>query len=885
MANYLSNTSGNFSTAGTWDTIVNTPTIHATTNISVSTSGIFSATFTAPNLVNASTGAAIFMVTRGTPTSWTATLQEDIAGAGAWLDTAATATITTTNLPVITSASPTWVNFKWGTPYVYATTGANRYRIKLQVSSTTGTPNVGADSGGSLFAYLTTDNANVAPGANDLVFIMGNNGTNVITVTVDGTANSVGAAESGNGTARGFYAVTISNGGVLTWDVAASSLLTVKGHVISYAGGTLYMGRTATPVPEAQYCSLTFNENGTTGRYGLLLNSMSVTELSGAPKSSTSLWKTTWVSGTGTAASPLVTADAVNWSVNDNIVVGMNTSGTLDLRYIITKNSSTSYVVSNTLGGAENALSAHQTTSRIVNLTRNVIITTTSSTYGTWVYNATGGTAATGTFNAKWAMILYGSWSSTNGAFSAWSIRNADVSGTSNTLDYCVMHTPTINNTSSFRMQPGITASQTFNGLVAYAAPSVGLNSFNITGANMTLNDCIGYNNFAAGFKVDNGALVGAALPNYGNTFNRCIMYGSTGSGTSGGCFHLTEQYNNNYNDCEAQGGSTYGVLVDSVTLDTKFTNFKGGTIRINAAGDVGFSNGGTTELATLVFVNPTCSSSTLVGSYTTRSAPGTVIAFQKLNGTENNNIWYSATGTARATGAGLVDTNTHTSGKLSLRIAPENVTSGFIVSFLTPARVGKYAYIAGFAQLNAAFTADASSSCVVDLYLPGSTTPDASATILKTTNSWQTFAVAALYAGAVDLYATVRITVKTTTASAYAYFADFYNGTNTVTDLSTWYNGQPSSILFEQLGDAQANWAVLTSTLTTASTVGKLVVDMNTNVSDIETAVSALPTAGSTADAVWDEATSGHTTTGTYGKKVKGLQNPSIILDGEIVG
>jgi hypothetical protein len=85
-------------------------------------------------------------------------------------------------------------------------------------------------------------------------------------------------------------------------------------------------------------------------------------------------------------------------------------------------------------------------------------------------------------------------------------------------------------------------------------------------------------------------------------------------------------------------------------------------------------------------------------------------------------------------------------------------------------------------------------------------------------------FLVYANYTGTVNGLATVRITAKSATSNAYIYVADLFNGTNDITNLKTWYNALPASIMYEQLGDAAAVWAVPSATLTVAGTIGKSV-------------------------------------------------------------
>ena len=163
---------------------------------------------------------------------------------------------------------------------------------------------------------------------------------------------------------------------------------------------------------------------------------------------------------------------------------------------------------------------------------------------------------------------------------------------------------------------------------------------------------------------------------------------------------------------------------------------------------------------------------------------PGSRIKFHNLNDTINNHTAYAPEGILRSSGAGLADTTVRTAGTLNMRFAPEDATTGLQFEYLVLARPSTYVSASGFLYANAAFVAAGDSSIVVDLYLPGSTTPDATKTMTETRNansSDAVYALSAYYSGTVPAYATVRITVKTATASAYAYLADIFNGTNDI--------------------------------------------------------------------------------------------------------
>lgn len=76
------------------------------------------------------------------------------------------------------------------------------------------------------------------------------------------------------------------------------------------------------------------------------------------------------------------------------------------------------------------------------------------------------------------------------------------------------------------------------------------------------------------------------------------------------------------------------------------------------------------------------------------------------------------------------------------------------------------------------------------------------------------------------DIFVNSNCTAKSVTVGAYCYIDDLYNGTNKITALDTWDEGMPSPIMFEQLGDAAAVWAIPTNALGTQGTTGKKLID-----------------------------------------------------------
>lgn len=836
MAEKVAAATGAWSAAATWNSVTNTPTIHGTSNVNVATGAIFSATFTAPNTTNAATGVMIYITQQTTAaTTLTATLQEST------VDTAAVVTITLSNVSVIGAVGlgngeGAYVYLRLPTPYVFTTTGVGAYRWKLVVD--TGLVPIANNSGATNFFYRSTDDRTGAPASTDEAFIVGHSGVIDITVTVDGSQSI------GNGTYTGLanatatdrilgYAVVIAEKGILAWDTTADATLTHKGSINIGSGGEWQMGTVASPMLAARIAKSRFDWGAATnGQFGFLINGRGKFICQGIAKSSTSLWKTKYSSGLGTAASPLVVADAVDWSVGDEIMIAATSNSATNYneterRFIITKNSATSYVVSLTSGGAEAALTfTHTTDAWILNLQRNVIIDSTDIAKG---FTLTNRGFVAGNVDCDWARFE----TIAGGAGQAFEIDVA-ANGTTPTavptIDYCVFYRTVSSRPGFYMAKTGLLS---FTGLIFTQSATVIGGGLSISGSNKTFTDC---------FAVDNSGPGINFLSAFNVTFNRVYVISNVKSSASYGGITF-QGGGGTFNDCEISANRARGIYFYNPSIDAKtgpigaiFTNLLCGTKGTNST-DIDFSTAGVYSDAT--FINSTFGSATFVANYLL-AITGSTARFQTLNLTANNHIWYTSSGIARSTGAGLADTTNKTAGNLTVRIAPENATTGFVWEFLVGIKASSAASIFGFAQKNAAF---GSSVCTVELFLPGSTVADASATLDNTTGAWQVFSLAASYTGLVASFATIRITAKTTTLNAYVYFTDFYNGTNVLTGLQSWYQGRPSPVFTDLLGDPASVWAILESTQTTVGTMGyEISTDLATLRSDVDDLQTRVP-------------------------------------------
>lgn len=771
--------------------------IHATTNISLGTGTNLGAQWTAPNTTNAVVGAAIFASAVSSGTITVSLLQSGVSVAS-----------TTINVSDLYLNDFTYVEF--GTPFVYTTLTANAYRIQVQASVTGNS--IAANAGGAVIATFPFDNRTGALGATDDIYQFarktGAGASTAVNVTQDGDLSFGAGADTTTVTSaranNSKWALYIGQGCKWTIDTSASRTNTVLGSV--GINGELEIGTAASPVPAANTITWNMNQNGTAVNYGFWFGPASKRVIQGTPKKSTSAWFANMVSGTGVTATPVVLSADIG-SVGDELVFHATAAtGQTEYRFITAKPTATSYVLSLTSGGADAALTnTHSTNCEVVNLSRNVIFKTTNTSHGVYALNYSERTDN----DIDWMR-----WETVGGGIAAKAMSFGNSVTAMSSSHYIVVYR-VLGTTSGFTTVSS--EPNNFTGLTIVRATSTGsMMNLNTTtaqtfnhgfllgssGSGITLNG-------AATIRLNDVRIIDNTSVAVVSTFNANIEFvgGSIqGNGTSQAIF--------------------FGSSFASTGTHT-FTNTKIGSYLANSAGNIGIASG---KYADVLFDNCLFDDTSPTVTGLTDAAQATEFRFHRFNQTVNKHYWLTSTSSNQSTGAGLSDTTLHTNpnidDNLNVRLAPIETSVGGIWEYLIPARVNQFASSAGGIKLNAAFTGDSDASCMVELFLPGSTIADYSQTMSKSTNDWQVFQVFANYTGTEDRFATVRITAKSDASNAYAYVADIDNGTNTITALKTWYQGKPSKIMFPQLGDAAAVWAVATSTLTTSGTTGKKLVD-----------------------------------------------------------
>ena len=823
MASRVSVVTQAFSAPTVMDTVTNAMTQHATTNITVSTSNLYTVAFTAANVGDEITGVAVYVTAKGSGGTITAYLQE-FDGVATWADVGGgegTTTIAVTDLQL-----GGWVYLRASASYTATTAAAGRYRWRFVNAGAAGTTTFAADTAGTAISYLSTDNRNTTtkPGTSDDILVAGNKYA-AVTLTLDGT-QTIGSFAFTGGTSTeaagircntGLPTLDVAYGGTVADDTAANVDFTLKGSLVVRKGGKSYRNNGLdTAYPSARTSIYRFNQNSVSGNHGIIHADGGVSNWIGMVKTGTSVTPRTYVSGAGTAADPMITSGDIG-EVGDEVII-FATSDTAtnynecEHRFIKTKNSSTSYVLSTTAGGAEAALTyVHTAAAKIINVERNVKCTSTTTTHGYFMQ----GWELTAAANLKYNNVSFEYCGST-AAYKFGIYLSQGTTGLASG-DYCVFIR---------RIGVGIgwrsRAAETYTGHVitgqvsTNAYPGVSLDA----AFNKTLNDfvvaddkrmAIGANGNLSGNVVFNRLEMNAAGKDGGiNTFYTGFMSSYTIN-------------NSNFNACRVQ--AAYLAAAEINFYNCNFgVNGKNQTTDIIAA--AGF--------CTSLFHGCKFASTTMISGYTSMVA-GSLLRFHNADDDASgmNHEWYTPYGSARACMAGLVDTTVTPAGHPTVRIAPEDSTTGFTWEFQVPVFEGYSASILCLLRRNATFTG-AAGSVVVEVWLPGSTVADATYTMSTVTEAWETAVAGITYGGSIDAMATIKIIAKTTTAGAHLYVGDLYGGTNPVTALDVWSDGMPSNVMFDQIGNAAAVWAALTSTFTIAGTAGKALLDAEVEIKNL---------------------------------------------------
>lgn len=755
--------------------------------------------------------------------------------------------------------------------YVYSgTSGASSILWAVIVDDRTGVPTPGSDD-----VWIVGDETTETVVTLDSSLSVGS-GVGSETVTIVNTP-------------IGTKALIHGYNGTLTFGESADTTLTINGGHLITNGGGLHIGTVASPYPAAYNATILYNPISTYG-FGAIWTGYDTTQAKVSLVGATKTYKTLYAAGDGAAATPMTVDSITGWRVGDRLWLSHSTYSSMENRYIVaigttgpaaitdysgtvpgtvlvtdtahglltgmkvditgttdyngtaititvvdansyyftdtytsdqvgtwTATTPNGLVLSTTAGGAPAALSnAHAVTDWVLNSTRNVKLTTTTPAT-TWFY---GFNYFTSSSSIKYKYCEFDGiggnassryyWQLTSNARHATYMEGCSYisRSTSSTLTMPQLHTVGSSN-------PETTIKDTIVvGLYQHYSSSP-INIGNNAGTYQNLYALGGLYNgislYGSNFTLDGGH-VRNSVSNYSTT------------NAYGGIVCISGD-NIKANNCTVDGCRAVAIQIRTGT-NWRFNNCAFGTIYANGAAQLGV---GDIAYSTAIF--DTCDWGAETLFYTVAdttgvavNVPGSSYAFQNFDSATENfkHRWYQPYGTAYKCGVDMEDTTVTPLSQNCVRIDPINDDVGFCWTFRVLAVPDQAVSVFGKLKKSAEATAD---EATVELYLPGSTTADATDTLPAGTD-WNTWSVTANYTGDSYSWATVKICCKSITTDAKFYIGDIYNGTNDITNLNLWYDGKPSEIMFEQLGDANAVWAVLSSTQTTDGTMGKQAVD-----------------------------------------------------------
>lgn len=385
MANLISAVTGNFTTAGTWQTVDATSELDSEAgNTAISTSNLDSATFV-PTAITVD-GVALKLNARAASPSGTfkVTLRDSTTSTD--IDSC---TVNVSDLPA--NPKGVWLFFKFGSSHVLS--GTDSYLIRV-VCSTTGSQvtlyrNGTANNWSRKLRTTTTQ----APAANNHLVISGQfisaGNVTAVTVTMNNTAATTWGPSSVN-----TQGITVGSSGTLTCGVVASTAYVFqwRGMFLIAGGGTVNFGTSGSRIPSTSSVTLAM-DCAANADSSLKVDTDGTLNIYGATK-------TPWTRLTADAASSatsITVSAATGWQDADKL--GFSPTGSSTTAFE-TKNIASSGVSGLTITLSAGLTNAHTGTglptnlqAYVINLTRNIKFKSLStSNKGNLFIPAAGGT-------------------------------------------------------------------------------------------------------------------------------------------------------------------------------------------------------------------------------------------------------------------------------------------------------------------------------------------------------------------------------------------------------------------------------------------------------------------------------------------------------------
>ena len=366
---------GNINWNGNWQTTSKADTLHGTTTLGVDSAQSFQSTAWDGNNSNTDLGAMVYIHSMDFTATGTMTvaLQQDPNDDGTWTD--AVDVSSTTLVFNTTTKILSWYFFKYQATHT-ETTGTANYRINVTNTGNTSNEifvraNVAATGNVAVIQVL---NATGTLAVGDVTHIPGITQAS----TYNPTSSTVTMNVNLNGTEYG--EINISNEGTLWFSTAAATplYLEVGGSINVYNGGAFYIGRSDYPIPITSSSTLEFVAESTED---LLFKAFDggIISLQGADRFLTDSNFRCNTTDAIASASDRTVQTSVNvlsegWAVNDEVMIS-NTSTTPGQTEVKT----ISAVGTSSFTITTDWTNTHLSGSEVVNLTRNVKITRSST--------------------------------------------------------------------------------------------------------------------------------------------------------------------------------------------------------------------------------------------------------------------------------------------------------------------------------------------------------------------------------------------------------------------------------------------------------------------------------------------------------------------------
>jgi len=470
MASLMNNSSGNFTTAATWSLIESTtfPTsisTQETGTTNTTTSFVSSTSFTgiSPTL----DGIAVKISTRNANPTGTFSVRLAVAGVAV---ANTTVTVNVADLP----AGISWIFFKF--PANVTLSSGTTYTVQLTSSTNNQVTPFRKSATASDWTYALRTTTTQAPASGDQMLVCGewdSAGVNSsYTVTMDNTASTnFGPA------AASTAAIEVSQNGTMSVGTSASTnyVMNLAGSLYINIGGTFNGGTGGTPIPSTSTLKIKFVETANV-QFGIEARAGSTLNTGGATKTISAML----AADASAAATSLTTDVSTGWKNGDSIGLASTTRTRTDAETkSLTADASGTTLTISALSNAHSGTSPTQ--AELINLTRNVQISGTSTTFQAYI-----NINATATVDLEYTELFWMGSATT-------SKRGIDIATTTGscTINGCALHDFSAASSLGVNFTAGTVNNFTVSNIVMYGIAATAVNQATLTNSNWTLNNII----------------------------------------------------------------------------------------------------------------------------------------------------------------------------------------------------------------------------------------------------------------------------------------------------------------------------------------------------------------------------------------------------------